>query len=447
MVERTHWLALMLMAVIVALYSNALHTPFQFDDYNVIVTPNGVHSWTAWLDETGHGLRPLLKLSYTLNWSSGVNTWGFHVFNVLLHIGNCLLLYALVRHICITTGRAHIANAVAMLTVALFALHPAHTEAVTYISGRSTSLMTFFYLAGLLAYTRGRERNHGIRLYLFSPVLFLLAVASKETAVTLPCALVLLERCLYPSAHWRAVWRKQAVHWCMLLVVALLFLMQDRYWKMLDFSANLRSLSDNFYTQLHAMSYLLGQLLWPVQMNIDPDLEIRTSWWSVWPDMVGWSMLSGLVLWLSRRNILVLFAYLWLLLQLFPIYVFLPRLDVANDRQLYLADWPVLMLIALGVMTVLTQVRWRALLIAVLLIFGAGATWLRNQDYRSEITLWESTVRASPHKARPQNNLGYAYFLDGRIVEAELAYRAALEIDPDFWRAENNLLRLHENRQ
>jgi len=59
------------------------------------------------------------------------------------------------------------------------------TEAVTYISGRSVSLMAFFYLGSLLAYLRGRERGSRFLLYLASPTLFLLAAASKEVALTL----------------------------------------------------------------------------------------------------------------------------------------------------------------------------------------------------------------------------------------------------------------------
>lgn len=447
MVNRAWFVVLVLLGLVIAAYSNALHTPFQFDDYNVIVSANGVHSWSAWTGDLGHGLRPLLKFTYTLNWLSGMDVLGFHLFNLMLHVGNGLLVYALATRLCVVSGQEKIGIATAGLTALLFALHPAHTEAVTYISGRSTSLMTFFYLAAVLAYAKGREQNHALSLYLISPLMFVLAVASKETAVTLPCALLLWEACFYPAASWRTVLRKQALHWCVFFVLAVLLLMQERYWKMMAFSVSLHSVSENLFTQLHAMSYLLGQLLWPWQMNIDPDLPIRSSWQSVWLDGLLWLVLLGIALWRSRRNPLVFFAFAWLVLQLFPLYVFLPRLDVANDRQLYLAGWPVLMLIAAGVMSVLTQAKLRAAVIAILLMFCAGSTWLRNQDYRSEITLWEATVRDSPHKARPQNNLGYAYFLSGRDAEAERAYRASLKNDPNFWRAENNLLRLHENKQ
>jgi hypothetical protein len=446
MIERRHLLLAMLLLIIV-LYSNALTTPFQFDDYNVIVHANGVHSWTAWWADLGHGFRPLLKLTYTLDNLSGMGGPGFHVFNILLHLANGWLVFALAYRALLLTGHERQALLVAVWTALLFIAHPAHTEAVTYISGRSTSLMSFFYLAALLLYARGRERDDRLALYVYSPLLFACAVASKETAVTLPLALLLWEALPLPRLPWSGLWRKQVMHWGVFLLLAVALLMQERYWEMMAFSVNLNSLSENFYTQLHAMTYLLGQLLLPWGMNIDPDIPVRHSFLSVLPDILLWAALLALVWWQARRERMWFFAVAWLALQLFPLYVFLPRLDVANDRQLYLADWPVLLLLVLVVASLFTQARTRNAVMILVLMFCADNTILRNQDYLSEIALWQATVRASPNKARPQNNLGYAYFLSGREAEAEIAYREALRLDKNYWRAENNLIRLHENRQ
>ncbi len=443
MIERySPWLIL---ALLLLAYGSTPGTPFQFDDYNVIVAAQSAHGYAAWWHDLGHGLRPLLKLSYAMNWASGSEVWGFHLFNLLLHLANTLLVYKLVTQVCVLSGRSSIAPSIGVLSAALFALHPAHTEAVTYISGRSISLMTMFYLASVLSYARGREQQNSFLVYIVSPVLFVLAVASKETALTLPFAILLWERCFYVGRSWREVGRKIAVHGTLLLIMVMVLLMQERYWQMMDFSANLHSVMENFYTQTHAMTYLLGQLLIPLQQNIDPDLAVVKTWQAVFPEVLLWVTLLAVAC--AQRSRLMIFALLWLLLQLFPIYVFLPRLDIANDRQLYLADWTVLMLIALIIFRVFKQDKTRYVFVLVLLFFAALATWSRNQDYRSEIALWEATVRASPYKARPQNNLGYAYFLDGRKTDAERAYSAALKIDPNFWRAENNLLQLRENRQ
>ena len=74
-----------------------------------------------------------------------------------------------------------------------------------------------------------------------------------------------------------------------------------------------------------------------------------------------------------------------------------------------------------------------------LAIVLGGYTIARNRVYYSEIALWEDTVVKSPQNPRAFNNLGYAYFLEGRKEEARNAYRRALQIDPTFEYARNNL--------
>ncbi|MGO8755062.1 MAG: hypothetical protein ACLQHK_07515 [Gallionellaceae bacterium] len=80
---------------VLACYFNSLSGAFQFDDYNVIVDNPRVHSWDAWLAGLSHGIRPLLKFSYTLDWTLGLGAAGFHLTNLLIHLGNAYLVYLL----------------------------------------------------------------------------------------------------------------------------------------------------------------------------------------------------------------------------------------------------------------------------------------------------------------------------------------------------------------
>jgi Flp pilus assembly protein TadD len=73
-----------------------------------------------------------------------------------------------------------------------------------------------------------------------------------------------------------------------------------------------------------------------------------------------------------------------------------------------------------------------------------GLTVLRNQDYHSEVALWESTATVSPGKARVHNNLGSAYELAGRKTEARQEYAFALTLNPDYRKARDNLERVSE---
>src|SRR5216684_3757061 len=175
---------------ITAAYVNSLGGPFQFDDYSVIVNNSSVHSFSAWLADGG--IRPVLKLSYMLNWVSGLGAVGFHLVNVGIHAANTFLVY---RLCCLlASGRESAecrggSNFLAVAVALAFALHPVQTEAVTYVSGRSTSLMAMFYLGSLVTYQKGRKTGSAVYVHLVSPMLFALALMTKEIAVTLPFAL------------------------------------------------------------------------------------------------------------------------------------------------------------------------------------------------------------------------------------------------------------------
>jgi tetratricopeptide (TPR) repeat protein len=139
---------------------------------------------------------------------------------------------------------------------------------------------------------------------------------------------------------------------------------------------------------------------------------------------------------LARRS-LAGFAILWFVIHLLPTNSLLPRNDIANDRQLYPALIGPALWVAHGLIK-LSPPRV-ALTGAALLVFVLGtATMLRNEKYRDEISLWQTTAHASPHKPRVWNNLGYAYQLAGRNAQARAAYRFALTLDPEYERARIN---------
>ena len=140
-------------AAAVLAYLNSFQGAFQLDDYKVLLSDPAVRSWGGWWSDLGRGIRPLLKLSYALNWSTGLGLFGFHLVNLLIHLGVSILVLLLARTL---TGPSSRMGCVALFAALLFALHPIQTEAVTYLAGRSASLVAFFYLASLAAYIHGR---------------------------------------------------------------------------------------------------------------------------------------------------------------------------------------------------------------------------------------------------------------------------------------------------
>jgi tetratricopeptide (TPR) repeat protein len=419
-----------LLLLVAVVYGDTLRASFQFDDYNVIVDNPAVHSWPAWYRALP-ALRPLLKLSYTANWLLSPQPWAFHLFNVLCHALNVLLVFALGRRL----FRSELdAALLALIAAAVFALHPAQTEAVTYISGRSVALMAVFYLGGLLAgCSAGR-----VLPWLVSPLLFAAALLTKETAWTLPLALLLLQR--QRELPLRDNLLRLIPHLVAGLAVAALFAVTPAYARLLRHSVSIRPLWENLALQVDGWFYLLTRPLLLLQTNIDPDLPTHTLFSTYWALQLL-VLVMALVLIVQWRRQLLGFALLWFFLHLLPTNSLLPRNDVANDRQLYLALIGPAWLLASALCAALNQ-RLAVPFAALLMLSLGGATLTRNRDYRNEIQLWQVTALRSPNKARVWNNLGYAYQLAGLGKEARAAYQQALRLDPQHERARINLMLL-----
>ena len=415
------WLAL---AVCLA-YANVLGAPFQFDDYKVIVHNPEVHSWGNWLAGLGHGIRALLKASYTLDWTLGPGTTGFHLSNLLIHLLNGWLVYRLSQHYYVR--HSGLPATLPLFVALLFVLHPAHSEAVSYISGRSASLMTLCYLAGLLAYTHGRQHASALHLHLLTPLCFLAALLCKETAITFPFALLLWER--YALAEQRKPFKAQWTSWALLLAAVLLFLFSTAYQSHMARSAHFNTLGGNLATQANGMLWLLRQWTLPLWLNIDPDLPLYRHLFEAPSALLVTMALIVAAWWLRKLRPWWSFALAWAVLQLLPLYVLLPRIDIANERQLYLIGWPLALALCIELFRRMRTGHARIAMLTLLLAAGL-LTAQRNLDYRSEIALWQATAEQSPNKPRVHNNLGHAYLLAGRDAEAETAFISALQIDP-----------------
>jgi tetratricopeptide (TPR) repeat protein len=415
-------------AAAVALAAAAVHLPslggaFQFDDYNVIVNEPAIRSGSALLAALGGGVRPFLKASYALNWALGPGPAGFHAFNIAVHALNAALIYGVGRRLCGRWLGEDRSAGPALAAALLFALHPAQTEAVTYVCGRSSSLMASFYLGAALLYLRGAPA-------LASAALFVLAVSVKESAITLPAALLLFDGRLE---------RRQIPVWLAAAAGLLVMGMSARYRDLLGYGFTQRGMMENLLTQINGVWYLLARLTTLRGFNIDPGLPELSAWTPALAAQAG--ALAGLfALGCSslRRRPEIGFGILWFFLQLAPTNSLVPRLDPANDRQLYLACWGPFLALAVSASRALPPLRARAAA-AVLLAAFAAASVARQLDYRSEIRLWEASVREAPDNARARNNLGLAYQEAGRREEALEQYRAALRLRPDYTKAGVNL--------
>ena len=175
-----------------AVYIPTLRYQFVHDDRGQIVENPAVHSWhfvpsyftsQVWAGvmpgELGNYYRPLFLLWLRINDAAfGNHAWGWHLTTVLAHIVATLLAYLLALSLGVSGDAALVAALV-------FGLHPAHIEAVAWISGATEPLLGVLLIASFLSYLRWRRTSRP-NWRLASVALFALALGEKETAMILP---------------------------------------------------------------------------------------------------------------------------------------------------------------------------------------------------------------------------------------------------------------------
>ncbi len=186
------FLSLFLLAGFIA-FSSILNSYFISDDFTQIGKVLVGDLSVVWGKEHGGFFRPLFILSYLIDiklW--GANPVGFHLCNLAFHSLNSFFVFALslrmVKNLKLSSGTK---KGISLAAGALFLLHPSHTEAVSWISGRVDVLATFFCLAALLSYL-GYARSKRASQLACSLLFFILALLAKESAICLPFLVVIM---------------------------------------------------------------------------------------------------------------------------------------------------------------------------------------------------------------------------------------------------------------
>lgn len=440
-----------LFTVTVINYLSAFYGDFQYDDSLTILKNPHLDSFNAFIGHLDHMVRPVLYATFLIDRSLyGLNPAGYHLLNLLLHLGCGLLLYRI-----LTSALSDEAATIPLWTTLLFLIHPIATETVTYISGRASGLMTFFYLLALYLYSQAsRQSNGGRRLYLSGALAsFLLAIGSKETAVTFPLVLLLWDW-LITGKRGSYIHATLVSHhlpfWIVLVLAAAWAWSHPRYPALAEFSFTIRPFGEHLLSELHATAYALLLLFSSWNQNFDHDVPVFHSL-TQWPlplDLLLLSVVMAGAFSSARRLPLFAFGMGWFFIQLLPTSL-IPRNDLLSERNLYLpAMGPLLAIVALGshlIRRLLTIIRrpalvWLGSAVLVTSLIGLSLfTYQRNLLYQDRLLLWSDAVRKSPNKARPHNNLGYAYSLHGDWDRAIEQFRIAAQLDPNYVLAQENL--------
>jgi Flp pilus assembly protein TadD len=463
---REHAIGLIAIAILAGgVYFNALHSPFVWDDDWLIRDNVGIRDLLNipeffapryyqrfhaefYREFGGRAYRPIPEVSFALDYAVwGLDTLGFHLTNVLVHMGNCALAYVLA---CRIFGHRR----VALFSTLLFAVHPVHTEAVVWAKVRSQLMAVTFVLISLLAYARYSERptaRWAPLLYVSSVLCFGLAIFSKATAITLPAILALHVWCFVP----RRQWRRLLLGLLPFAGAALVYFSLDP----LVPGMPRTPLAPGMYlgVVVAALGEYIRLFVAPVGLCLDRAWNVREGamLWRLIPTVpIVLAFFVGAAL-ARRRSRPVFFALGWFLIALAPALrvAFMGR-PVAESRMYgpsiglcmvfgfllhRLAERPLR-----GLRAGAPQ-RLAAAVCVLAVGVSSGLTIARNADWGDIVRLWLDTVQKNPGSWHAQTRIARMYKYTHRYEEAIEHYKAALKLLPhdmeDLW----DLATLHEH--
>lgn len=426
------WAAVAVLALVALwwAYSPALHGEFLFDDLHLpFLQPAAAYiPFRQWLN-----VRPLLMSTYWANLHAfGVDPFSYHVVNLLLHFSASVLLFFALRKIFSLAGVAEPARGtLAIFSAAVFLLHPAQTEAVSYIAQRGESMSALFFFAAwcVFLYRKSLAVTWPVAAAILA--LYAAAVATKEHTVTLPAVLLLTDYFFNPGGirrNWR-LYIPIAVGGLLGAVFVARYVSRDTA----SIGFNLKEFTwyQYLFTQWRVFFLYLALFILPVSQTIDYDFAVsRTPFdHGALFALLGILALTAAAVIFRKRFPLAAFGFLLFVILLLPTSSVIPIKDLAAERRLYLPMLGLLLVLAEALRRVPRQLPWAAVFIV---LFGA-ATFARNRVWSTSLAMWEDAARKTPGKQRVQFGLAVADFRAGRCKESVEHYARAAQLEqPDY---------------
>ena len=446
--EAIRYLVLLLLAVLP--YLNTLFNNFVYDDYYQVLNNPYVHSFhylreilttSVWSFQGAQGIsnyyRPLMTLEYLLTYHiAGPIPFTFHLVNLVLEASAVWLVYSILRQL---SGEP-----VGLIAAGLFALHPIHTEPVAWIAAVTDLQLAVFYLAAFFFYIQPAETGDKTSARVGLCVTFVLALLSKEQAMTLP-ALAMLYEHFYRDDRLQTKLNEKVARYASLWIIAGAYLLirvailgglasvvmrPDLSWK------------DTFLSSVSLLGSYIGKLVWPVRLSAFYPFHPSHSYLDTGV-LLGFAALTfSAILFgtLWKRAHIVSLAMVWIFLPLGPVlnarwmpagvfaerYLYLPSIGICwllgwAAVNLWIADSPFL---TSGVRRAVPALLGLLALLCSLRIVS------RNRDWRSDELLFRRVIEVQGEVSLIRSDLGAISYRRGDFPDAERDWLAALSDNP-----------------
>ncbi|HEX3037298.1 MAG TPA: tetratricopeptide repeat protein [Thermodesulfobacteriota bacterium] len=463
--SKPEWTVLCLLILVSGgLYVNSIGNMFTNWDDGLIYGNTQIRS-LAWENigkiftpRKGETYQPVRVLSYAIDYHFwGLNPLGYHITNILFYILTCIMVFFTLRLLSMGLRKDASPNShqrVAILGALLFAAHPVHVEAVTWLAARKEVLQGFFFFVAFHLYLRGREGSERksiyLKLALFS---ILLATLSKPSAIVFPAVLLCYE-IAEKKEKWFEFIKNRWLFFTIssLISVVFVFILMK---VMLD-AGGVKpyrggTFINNFAIAFYALLYNIKLLIFKINYSAaytipvsNPIISLKTF------SFVGVAfLLSGLSIWSLKKTKVIFFSFLFFLVTVLPYLNIIPISTLLADRYVFIASFSYVFL--LGVLFDrfydFKQRRFSdgffKLLSVVLFMFLLTSysfmTIRQNRIWENSYTLWADAVEKYPDSNTANALMGVVYMEIGMDDKAVSYLERAVEILRYDYQSRNNL--------
>lgn len=428
-------------------YSDSMAGKFIWDDNSLIVDNSVVKSWanipgiftkdniSTPTGKTFHFYRPVQIITYMYDYSLwGLDPKGYHLTNILLHVLAALALFWFLNMLCHD-------SAVSFIASALFIVHPVHSEAVSYISGRADALSLSFMLVAFIFYIKGLERRNP---FFYAVVFFsyALALLSRESAIIFP-VLVLLYHYSFSGDGGldnRKAGRLKRKFSIILftgivaITVAYIAFRATSLKHLIPVYALSTTLTQRLPGFFVALANYIKLLFLPIGLHMEYGNKLFK-----FSDPIALAGVAVLIFLLAlafaarNRKRIVFFSVSWFLIALLPVSNLYPAGAYMAEHWLYLPSVGFFLIIAGAAAAIYKKRGLRIVsvgLVAMFMVFYCYLTAKQNAYWVEPVAFYETTLKHNLESPRAYNDLAIAYEKAGKHREAIDVYTTMLSMDP-----------------
>ena len=450
-------LLLVLAVTLFLIYANGLNTPFQSDDerhvfLNLEIDNPAYYLNPEKLTSTALQYRQISLLTFALNYKWGQeNPFGYHLFNVLIHICTVILVFIIVS---LTIKNATEwgekgASTIAIITALLFGLHPVQTETVTYISGRPGGMAALFFLLSLLMFILGGLKNssRNIPSFIFhtlSLFTFFVALLCKETALTLPVILLFYDLYFMKGENWKAFRYRIGFYMLFPAITILIYLQTPHAFVVIGGLLEKVKFS-LIWIQLGILKIPIKLFFFPINLTFEHDIRTQVMWGTLLTSILGLAVTLFVVIKkFYLKSAILSFSILWFLITLAPSNSIMPRINLFSERNLYLPYFGLCLFFAVIIYLIFfkdarNNFLWGVSLVLLIGISFSSLVVKRNQAYATPSSLWADTFKKNPNKLSAGKTLSIHYLMEEKYPNALKTLNDLLKINPGLYDVHQNM--------